>query len=76
MDKLNIPVDLIWGEKDPWEPIAEAQRWNTTITCIQSIYSIAGAGHCPHDEMADIVNIMLKKSMALVIEEPFRSADG
>jgi pimeloyl-ACP methyl ester carboxylesterase len=76
MDKLNIPVDMIWGEKDPWEPIAEAQRWNTAIACIQSIYSIAGAGHCPHDEMADIVNTVLKKSMAHAIEEPFRSADG
>lgn len=25
--KTRVPIDLIWGEKDPWEPIEEAQHW-------------------------------------------------
>ena len=28
MQKLTIPVDLIWGEKDPWEPVTEAKKWS------------------------------------------------
>ena len=27
MEELTIPVDLIWGEKDPWEPLTEAKNW-------------------------------------------------
>ncbi len=51
MNNLSVPVHLIWGEKDPWEPLAEAQRWADSLSCVQSITVIPGAGHCPHDEM-------------------------
>ena len=50
MEELSTPVDLIWGEQDPWEPIDEAQNWFHSIPCIRSIHVIEGAGHCPHDE--------------------------
>ena len=50
MEELSTPVDLIWGEQDPWEPIEEAQNWFHSIPCIRSIHVIEGAGHCPHDE--------------------------
>jgi len=50
MEELSNPVDLIWGEQDPWEPIEEAQNWFHSIPCIRSIHVIEGAGHCPHDE--------------------------
>ena len=59
MAKMSTPVDLIWGEHDPWEPIAEAKRWAQTIGCIRSIEVISGAGHCPHDEAPDQVNQVL-----------------
>ncbi len=52
---------MIWGEKDPWEPIKEAQKWFDTFKCIKSIETIKGAGHCPHDEMPEKVNPILKK---------------
>ena len=26
LKQLNTPVHLVWGEKDPWEPVKEAQR--------------------------------------------------
>ena len=60
MQELSIPVDLIWGEKDPWEPLQEAERWNNTINCVRSLTVIPGAGHCPHDEAPDLVNKALK----------------
>ncbi len=53
---LQTPVDLIWGEKDPWEPIEEAKLWLSTFTCIRSLEIIPGVGHCPHDEAPEHVN--------------------
>ena len=61
MRDLLIPVDLIWGEKDPWEPLAEAERWKNTIECVRSLTVIAGAGHCHHDENPNEVNQLLIK---------------
>ena len=61
MSELVVPVDLIWGENDPWEPLEEAQRWAEEISCIQSLSVIKEAGHCPHDEMPDQVNPLLLK---------------
>ena len=56
MENMSIPVDLIWGEKDPWEPLPEAERWNNTIKCVRSLTVIPGAGHCPHDEAPSATN--------------------
>ena len=55
------PVHLIWGEKDPWEPVKEAEKWSKTFNCIESLEIIANAGHCPHDEMPEKVNPILEK---------------
>jgi pimeloyl-ACP methyl ester carboxylesterase len=59
MGDLTIPVNLIWGERDPWEPIMEAQRWTESIPCVRSLSVISGVGHCPHDEAPDRVNPVL-----------------
>lgn len=59
MQGMTIPVHLIWGDKDPWEPIQEAKRWSETIDCIQSLDVVTGGGHCPHDEYPDQVNRIL-----------------
>ena len=56
MDNLSVPIDLIWGEKDPWEPLAEAKNWAETIPTVRSLQVITGAGHCPHDEAPETVN--------------------
>ena len=61
MRDLAIPVDLIWGEKDPWEPLPEAQRWSDTINCVRSLTVISEAGHCPHDEAPEMTNTALKQ---------------
>jgi pimeloyl-ACP methyl ester carboxylesterase len=59
MEDLEVPVNLIWGEEDPWEPIAEAKKWESTIPCIESMNVIEQAGHCAHDEAPDEVNAVL-----------------
>jgi len=60
-----VPVDLIWGEQDPWEPIVEARQWAETLACIRSLAVIPDVGHCPHDEAPDAVNSLLLKHLAL-----------
>ena len=61
MKDLQTPVDMIWGEKDPWEPIEEAQKWLRAFKCIRSLEIIPGAGHCPHDEAPEHVNPVLAR---------------
>ena len=61
--ELTVPVHLIWGEQDPWEPLPEARRWARTFTAIQSLEVVPGAGHCPHDECPDQVNPLLLKAL-------------
>ncbi len=59
MRNLEVPVDLIWGEKDPWEPVNEAKKWMKSISCIRSLEIISDVGHCPHDEDPEAVNSLL-----------------
>ncbi len=66
MKSLQIPVDLIWGEKDPWEPLKEAMSWKENFSCIRSLETIAGVGHCPHDEDPESVNQLLIKVIQAV----------
>ena len=61
LKNLNHPVHLIWGEKDPWEPVKEAERWFETFDCVKSLEVISNAGHCPHDEMPEKVNPIIEK---------------
>ena len=61
MRNIQIPVDLIWGDLDPWEPIKEAKIWYSKIDCIRSLEIIPGCGHCPHDEIPEKVNPLLIK---------------
>ena len=49
-DKINTPIQLIWGEKDPWESLTEAKEWEKKFRNIKRLDIIKGAGHCPHDE--------------------------
>ena len=61
LENSKHPVHLIWGEKDPWEPMQEAKKWFETFECIKSLVIIPNAGHCPHDEMPEEVNHILEK---------------
>ena len=65
MEQLSLPVHLIWGERDPWEPLPEARRWAETLACVQSLQVIPGAGHCPHDETPELVNPLLLERLAM-----------
>lgn len=54
LEKLTIPLLLLWGELDPWMAQGRSTRF-------QEIYPSATvisleAGHCPHDECPERVN--------------------
>ncbi len=58
---LQVPLLLLWGERDPWIAPNAAER-------IQQLYPLATkvtipAGHCPHDEDPVRVNQEIEKFM-------------
>ncbi|KAL6326894.1 hypothetical protein AAG906_012170 [Vitis piasezkii] len=43
----NVPICLMYGKEDPWVKPAP-------------YYEISPAGHCPHDEVPEVVNYLLR----------------
>ena len=60
-DKLSAPIQLIWGEKDPWESLNEARVWKKQFSNIKRLDIINGAGHCPHDEEPEKTNKLMNE---------------
>jgi len=58
LTELKTPVSMIWGQRDPWEPVEEARRWRD-FPCVEELHELPGLGHCPHDEAPDQVNPLL-----------------
>ncbi|KAL3622567.1 hypothetical protein CASFOL_033978 [Castilleja foliolosa] len=55
----NIPICLTYGKEDPWVlPIFGFQVKNRVPYA--SYYEISPAGHCPHDEVPEVVNFVLR----------------
>ena len=65
LQNLSIPVHMIWGEADPWEPVQEAKEWKQKYDCVHSLLVIPHAGHCPHDESPQSVN----KQLLLILNQ-------
>jgi pimeloyl-ACP methyl ester carboxylesterase len=58
-----LPCDAIvlWGDRDPWEPIELGRKSSTKFACVKEFIDIPNAGHCPQDEVPEIVNDILLK---------------
>ena len=58
LPKLELPLLVIWGADDPWTPITGAKIYEQAKENGKNIkiVPISGAGHCPHDEVPEIVN--------------------
>lgn len=61
LEQLKTPVTMIWGDKDPWEPISEARKW-AKYGCVKTLIELTGLGHCPHDEAPEVVNNHLREA--------------
>jgi len=58
LPKIERPLLVIWGADDPWTPITGAKLYENAQANGKEIkiIPIPGAGHCPHDEVPDLVN--------------------
>ncbi|KAL8496115.1 hypothetical protein ACS0TY_020003 [Phlomoides rotata] len=55
----NTPICLTYGKDDPWVmPICGLQAKNQVPDA--PYYEISPAGHCPHDEVPEVVNFLLR----------------
>ncbi|KAI4333064.1 hypothetical protein L6164_017916 [Bauhinia variegata] len=55
----NVPICLMYGKEDPWvKPI-----WGLQVKRLvpdAPYYQISPAGHCPHDEVPEVINFLLR----------------
>jgi pimeloyl-ACP methyl ester carboxylesterase len=58
LPNVERPLLVIWGAEDPWTPITGAKLYEQARENGKEIkiVPIPGAGHCPHDEVPDVVN--------------------
>jgi pimeloyl-ACP methyl ester carboxylesterase len=57
LPKIDKPILVLWGEADPWTPIAGAKIYQTLAeTQPITFIPIPNTGHCPHDENPKAVN--------------------
>ncbi|GFQ07540.1 pheophytinase chloroplastic [Phtheirospermum japonicum] len=68
LSQLSCPLLLVWGNLDPWVGPAKALRIkelyrNTSVVNLQ-------AGHCPHDEVPELVNKALLDWLSTLTSEP------
>jgi len=54
--KLNAPLLLLWGGKDPWMNTPKKRNLYKKFTPKDTKEIILDAGHCPHDEIPELVN--------------------
>ena len=61
----DLPVWVIYGKDDPWTPsqrvekLLEVGRPGEIRGTVERVVGLEGAGHCPHDEMPEVVNTLV-----------------
>ena len=55
-EKLKSPLLLLWGGKDPWMNTASKRLLYKKYAPDNTKEIILDAGHCPHDEVPELVN--------------------
>ena len=62
LTNIACPVLAVWGEKDPWTPVAKGSHPGTAFHnyCDDfELVTIRNCGHCPHDEAPEAVNALI-----------------
>jgi pimeloyl-ACP methyl ester carboxylesterase len=60
LPRVQAPLLVLWGEADPWTPIAGAKIYQDYATDHPLTFvPIADTGHCPHDDRPELVNAYL-----------------
>ncbi|NCJ08419.1 alpha/beta fold hydrolase [Synechococcales cyanobacterium C] len=58
LPQVTCPVLILWGEADPWEPIALGQEL-ANFPAVEDFITLEGIGHCPQDEAPEVVNPLI-----------------
>ncbi|MFN3926633.1 MAG: alpha/beta fold hydrolase [Pseudanabaenaceae cyanobacterium] len=58
--RITVPVVILWGTNDPWEPIQLGKEF-VQFPCVENFIAIEGVGHCPQDEAPHLVNPLLQQ---------------
>ena len=60
LPQVQRPFLVIWGEDDPWTPVAGASIFQEFASKINLQFTtIPKTGHCPHDERPEEVNRLI-----------------
>jgi pimeloyl-ACP methyl ester carboxylesterase len=60
LQQLACPLLMLWGEGDPWMNSRErGEKFRQVYPALTEYY--LNAGHCPHDEVPDQVNQLMKQ---------------
>jgi pimeloyl-ACP methyl ester carboxylesterase len=67
--QISCPLLLLWGEGDPWINVAErsakfrefAAKAQSSQASLDLTEHFLPAGHCPHDELPDQVNRLIRE---------------
>jgi pimeloyl-ACP methyl ester carboxylesterase len=58
--QISCPLLLLWGEGDPWiDARARGEKFRQHYSQLKEYY--LQAGHCPHDEVPDQVNALIRQ---------------
>ena len=55
LPQISCPALILWGTADPWEPIALGREL-ANFPAVEDFIALDGAGHCPQDEVPELVN--------------------
>jgi pimeloyl-ACP methyl ester carboxylesterase len=59
LPQVACPVYILWGEADPWEPVAFGREF-ASFSTVKAFVALPGVGHCPQDEAPEQVNPILQ----------------
>ncbi|KAL5980778.1 hypothetical protein ACLOJK_028688 [Asimina triloba] len=68
LPNVKCPVLVVWGEKDPWEPIELGKAYGD-FDAVEDFIALPNVGHCPQggdlmDEVPDLVNPLVETFVA------------
>ncbi|KVI00255.1 Alpha/beta hydrolase fold-1 [Cynara cardunculus var. scolymus] len=63
LPQVKCPVLVVWGDKDPWEPI-ELGRAYGNFDLVEDFVALPNVGHCPQDEAPHLVNPLVESFAA------------
>jgi len=69
LKQLTCPLLLLWGEADPWMNARERSP-KFRQSCPQLTEYFLRAGHCPHDEVPEQVNELLRSWVVSMSQTP------